>query len=78
MNLPIAIGAENTLRLRAANAKATFVSFMVQMRVFRVRLDKAVVKSKEIPKLRSWVSVFVLKVRTLRMDIVGGMSVLSV
>ena len=34
---------------------------MVQMRVFRVRLDEAVVKSKEIPKLRSWVSVFVLK-----------------
>ena len=40
--------------------------------------DKAVVKSKEISKLRSWVSVFVLKVRPLRMDIVGGMSVLSV
>ena len=42
--------------------------------------DKAVVKSEEIPKFRSWVSVCVLKetVRPLRMDIVGGMSVLSV
>lgn len=78
MNLLIAIGTESTLRLKAANAKATFVSFMVQMRVFRGRLDKAVVKSKEIPKLRSWVSVFVLKVRPLRMDLAGGMSVLSV
>lgn len=39
MNLLIAIGAESTLRLRTANAKATFVSFMVQMCVFRVGLS---------------------------------------
>ena len=30
MNLLIGVGAESTLRLRAATAKATFVNFMVR------------------------------------------------